>query len=261
MKRSQPPLKLSKSPLVLVLCQVRITSVLDISSYIPKIQDSLRKNRFPVDVSGEVVEFAFQSHGPAQQQKQAHWEFRTLEEDWSIIVGKSAIVVQTSAYSNFDKFLEILSIALNAVNTIVEDLVVERVGLRYIDAIRPKEGESWKDYVNSGYHGLENEIINAENSVLFMQTVANTGSNQHMIVRLAQNRDGQLLPHDLSLHPKLQATVKSGELITLLDIDHYREYRQSMVVADVLETGWGLHSGLDCMFREVVTDFALEAWK
>ncbi|MXY91015.1 MAG: TIGR04255 family protein [Gammaproteobacteria bacterium] len=261
MKRSLEPLRLANSPLVLVLCQVRISSVQNISKYIPEIQDHLRKNGFPVDVSGEVVEVTLQSDGPVQQRKQTHWEFRTLEEDWSIIVGKSAIVVQTTAYSDFQRFLNVLSTALNAVNAIVGSLVIERVGLRYVDAIRPQDGESWKKYVKSDYHGLENKLADAEEPVVYMQTVSKTGQNQHMIVRLAQNREGAILPSDLSLHPRLKIQAEENELVTLLDMDHYREDRKPLSVDNVIETGWDLHDGLDIVFRDTVTEFALEAWK
>ena len=41
MNRTLPPLKLSKSPLVLVLCQVRFTPILAMADYVPRIQDHL----------------------------------------------------------------------------------------------------------------------------------------------------------------------------------------------------------------------------
>lgn len=263
MKRSRAPLSLENSPLVMVLCQVRISAVLNLPNYIPEIQDNLRKNGFPIYVGGEIIEFSVQtpSDEPVQQRKQAHWEFRNSEEDWSIIVGKSAIVVLTTAYSNFERFLQNISTALEAVGKTVGNLLVERVGLRYVDAIRPSGGKSWRDYVDAGFHGQENEIITGENSVLFMQTVVETGMNQRMIIRLSQNRDGALLPPDLSPHSKLDGKVREGELITLLDIDHYRECRQPLSVDDVIGTSWELHDGLDIIFREIVTDDALEAWK
>ena len=262
MTRTRPPLRLTKSPLVLVLCQVRITSIRDMAAYIPKLQDLLRREGFPVDVSGEVVELAFGAEGSAQQQRRAHWEFRTFEEDWSIIVGESAIVIQTTAYSSFDDFLNRLSIGMATVDAVVGNLVVERVGLRYIDAISPQPNESWKEYLQSGYHGQVNDIIRSDNSVLFMQTVADTGPKQRMIVRLAQNRDSALLPPDLvPHHPLLQTRAEPGELVTLLDLDHYREERQTFDIGSVCQTAWELHDGLDLMFRDVVTTHAMEAWK
>ncbi len=261
MTRLMPALELTKSPLVLVLCQVRISAIRDMASYIPKVQDRLRRERFPVDVSGEVVELALQTQGSAKEQRRSHWEFRTLEEDWSIIVGESAVVVQTTAYSSFEEFLHVLSLGMAAVDEMVGDLVVERIGLRYVDAIQPQPDESWKDYVKSGYHGQENAIISADNSVFFMQTVADTGPEQRMIVRLTQNRDGVLLPPDLiPHHPVLRSHAGQGNLVTLLDFDHYRETRRPFEIGGIVDVAWELHGGLDMMFRDVVTPHALEVW-
>ncbi len=262
MTRTLPPLQLTRSPLVLVLCQVRITTIRNLANYVPKVQDRLRRKGFPVDVSGEVVELVLQAEGSAQQQRRAHWEFRSLKEDWSIIVGESSIVIQTTAYPGFEKFLEILSLVMATLDEVVGNMVVERVGLRYIDAIGLHPDESWKSYVKSGYHGQDNNIIGAENSVLFMQTVADTGPKQRMIVRMAQNRDGMLLPPDLvSHHPVLRTQPAAGTLVTLLDLDHYREARQPFEISNVLQVAWELHEGLDVMFRDLVTPYALEVWE
>ncbi len=262
MRRSLPPLRLTRSPLVLVLCQVRITAIRDMASYIPKLQDRLRREDFPVDVGGEVVELALQAGGSARERRRTHWEFRTLEEDWSIIVSDSAVVLQTTAYSSFKEFLRILSLAMTAVDAVVGNLVVERIGLRYVDCIEPLTDESWKDYVKPGYHGQENDIIGPDNSTHFTQTVVDTGPGQRMIVRLTQNRDGMLLPSDLvPHHPVLRTRAEQGQLATLLDLDHYREARQRFEIGEVVDVAWKLHDGLDVMFRDMVTEHALEIWR
>ena len=244
-----------------MLCQVRIAAVRDMASYIPALQDRLRRDGFPVDVSKEVLDLSVQAEGPATERRRAHWEFRSLDEDRSIIVGDGAVVVQTTAYDCFESFLTTLSFAMAAVDAAVGDLVVERVGLRYVDFIDPRPGESWKDYVKPGYHGQENDIVRPETSVHFAQTVADTGPGQQMIVRLTQNRDGNLLPPDLAPHhPVLAKRVEPGNLATLLDLDHYREARQPFEIGKVVETAWTLHDGLDVMFRDVVTKHAMEVW-
>lgn len=261
MKRTRPSLQLKNSPLVLVLCQVRIAAIRNMTNYIPKIQDQLRRKNFPVDVSGEVWELAVQGEGSARERRRMHWEFRTLEEKWSIIVGESAVVLQTTTYSNFEEFLRTLSLAMDVVNEVVGDLVVERIGFRYIDVIKPRQNESWKDYVQPGYHGQENEIIHPDRSVLFMQTVADTGPGQRMIVRLTQNRDGMLLPRDLvPHHPVLQKKARQGQLLTLLDFDHYHETRQPFEGEKLDNIAWELHDALDMPFRDMVTKHALEVW-
>ena len=171
-------------------------------------------------------------------------------------------MVQTTAYSGFEEFLRILSLAMAAVDAVVGSLVVERVGLRYVDSITPRLGESWKDYVKPGYHGLENDIVRPGQSVHFTQTVADTGPGQRMVVRLTQNRDGVLLPPDLaSHHPVLRTRTERGQLATLLDLDHYREARQRFEIGKVVDIAWKLHDGLDVMFRDLVTGHALEVWR
>ena len=47
MKRSRPPLKLHKSPLVMVLAQVRISHVAKMGDYVDDVQERLRRSGFP----------------------------------------------------------------------------------------------------------------------------------------------------------------------------------------------------------------------
>jgi uncharacterized protein (TIGR04255 family) len=261
MKRTLPPLRLSHSPLVLVLCQVRLAAIRDMASYVPKIQDRLRREGFPVDLSREIQEVTLQPEGPVQAGRRLHWEFRTLDEQWSIIVSEQAVVLQTSAYTDFDEFLRYLTLAMGAVDELVGDLVVERVGLRYVDLVRPREGESWQDYVKPGLHGLQSELFSPERAVLFTQLVADTGPDQRMIARVAQNRDGLVLPPDLMAHhPVLRASGGAQELLTLIDLDHYREQRRPFRMGELVDVGWDLHDGLDRLFRDLVTEHALEVW-
>jgi uncharacterized protein (TIGR04255 family) len=261
MNRSLPALRLSKSPLVLVLCQVRLAAIRNMATYIPKVQDRLRRQGFPVDVSREVQEFGIQD-GQPMARRQPHWEFRTKDERSSVIVREQAVVLQTSDYSNFDAFLDRLLLATDTVNEVVQDLVVERVGLRYLDLIRPEDGESWRDYVQSGFHGIVNRIVESDKSVVFTQTTTQTGENSRLILRLAQNRDRVVLPPDLLSHaPAHDVIPRDQELLTLLDLDHYHEERVDYSRGFVDEKAWVLHDALDVLFRDVVTPHALRVWK
>lgn len=261
MKRTRPPLHLSKSPLLLVLSQVRLAAIRNMGSYIPEIQDRLRREGFPIDVSGEVQEVGIHSGQPVAR-RHPHWEFRSKDERWSAIVREQAVVLQTSAYDDFGSFLKRLLLATDTVNDVVEGLVVERVGLRYIDLIRPREDESWRDYVRQGFHAIENDIVQGEKSVLFTQSTTQTGEKSRLILRIAQNRDRMLLPPDLTAHaPAHGVAPREGELLTLLDLDHFQEERADYSREAVETVAWELHDALDILFRDVVTPHALEVWK
>lgn len=259
--RTLPPLALSKSPLVLVLCQLRHAAIRDMGSYIPKIQDRLRRQGFPIDVSGEVREVAIRDGWPLME-RHSHWEYRTRDERWSVIIREQAVVVQTTAYTGFDPFLDRLLLATDTVSEVVAELVVERVGLRYIDWIRPEKGESWKDYVKAGFHGIENRIVRPDQSVLFAQIISQTAERSRIIARVAQNRERMVLPVDLLAHPPaLEVAVSDGEVVTLLDLDHFCEERIDYSREDLRNRAWKLHDGLDILFRDMVTPHALEVWR
>lgn len=264
MQRTRPPLLLRKSPLVLVLLQIAFQAVRDMASYIPKVQDRLRTQGFPVDVSGEVRELTVQAGEPARETRRPRWEFRNMKESTSIIVDETAVVLQTTAYTRFEEFLRTFELAMTTMDAIVGNIIVERIGLRYIDAIIPESGEDWRKYVNSRYRGFENDVARPDRSVLAMQTVSDTGPQQRMIARLAQNREGMLLPPDLaSFSPELPDSIgraKQGEILTLLDLDHYREARQTIDVENIKDIAWELHDGLEIMFRDIATEYAMTEW-
>ena len=264
MQRARPPLLLQKSPLVLVLLQIAFQAVRDMASYIPKVQDRLRTQGFPVDASVEVRQLTVQTGEPAHEARRPRWEFRNMEENTNIIVDETAVVLQTTAYTTFEEFLRTFKLAMTTTDAIVGNIIVERIGLRYIDAIIPNSGEDWRKYVNPRYHGFENEVSRPDRSVLAMQTVSDTGPQQRMIARLAQNREGMLLPPDLaSFSPKFPESVEraeSGKLLTLLDLDHYREARQTLDVERLGNIAWELHNGLEIMFRDISTPHAMTVW-
>ncbi len=85
MTRTLPRMQLTCAPLVLVLCQVRIATVQDMGKNIPTVQERLRKEDSPVDVSREVPELDVKAEGATRERRRAHWEFRSMQEDWSII--------------------------------------------------------------------------------------------------------------------------------------------------------------------------------
>lgn len=257
---------LSHSPLALVLCQVRFASIRNIEQYIPKLQDTLRQNRFPIDKSTPVRELLIDSiSGKVSQQHRQHWEFRTYDETWSCIVNESAVVFQTTKYNNFDDFCDQLSMIMNHLSNIIGSLIVERIGLRYINVILPHSTESWRDYLIREFHGLQNEVIAPENTLFTARTVIDTDEHHTLIIQLHQNRERQVLPSDLlAHHPRLQEThnaLRDNTLITLLDIDHFLIRRHRFDTEVIVSSLERLHESIDTIFLDVVTEHALATWR
>jgi uncharacterized protein (TIGR04255 family) len=70
----------------------------------------------------------------------------------SVMVAPTALVVETTAYTRFEDFLEVVRRALEAAHKAVSFAGIQRVGLRYIDEIRVEGVQrpgDWDGYINS----------------------------------------------------------------------------------------------------------------
>jgi uncharacterized protein (TIGR04255 family) len=264
MNRTLPPLKLSKSPLVLVLCQVRFAPIMAMSEYFPRIQDKLRLNGYPLAKKAVIQEGVFTPAG-ATSVKRERWQVQDKGASRSVLVTENFIVFQTVAYSVFEDFVRELSLAVDTLATEVKQLLIQRVGLRYVDLVRSRTGESWTEFVQPGVQGLKSDTFLEGTQSQLYQSVANTSAGT-MIVRLFQNREGQVLPPDLGdaddLKPRLDPAIAPNELLTLLDLDHFSTHQIEYEKGWVEQQAWQLHEGLDRVFRKsLVTPKALEVWK
>lgn len=263
MNRTLSPLKLSKSPLVLVLCQVRFTPVLAIAEYVPRIQDHLRKRGYPHVRSAPTQEVVISPTGPQVTQR-ARWVLQDKALTRSIILSDSFVAFETTAYGVFEEFVEDLALAVNTVAEAVQQLFIQRVGLRYVDLLRSTNGENWREYIRSELHGLTSPVFRAGTQLQLHQSTAETAHGT-MVLRIFQNREAQVLPPDLieeAASVKVVPPPATGELLTLLDLDHFGDTGRDYEAGAVEQQAWLLHDDLDHVFREgVVTPQALEAWR
>lgn len=264
MVRTRPQLKLACSPLSLVLAQVRFERLEAMANYMPSIQDRLRRSGYPLNKSGRIKEFQVTAQG-ARQSERPHWEFLSKDRHTGVVLNEGFVVLQTTRYEGFEQFLDAFVQVTRIVSEEVQGLYLQRLGFRYVDAIQAGEGESWKDYVQPGLHGFEGEVLHAASVLNLHQTVASTRDGT-MIVRLMQNRDGALLPPDLVTTSLAQPDIpppKPGDLVTLLDIDHFRQQdSDEFDEAAFIEMAWRLKNDSYAVFADyAVTKHALEVWK
>ena len=270
MKRKGRYVPLSRQPLVLVLCQVRFSTV-QMGDYIPVIQEEFRRGGFPIERAGKVQQLIFGPGGgaPVQVVEQQRWEYRTRDETWSILVMPDSVVLQTTAYQRFEGFAEKL---LRAVDTVLAKTehdrlgVVHRVGLRYIDAVRPRAREDFRLFLRPGLHGVADDVFESGTHRLHVESIGKTQVGDvagTMVVRVVQNDQGLLLPPDLvGGAPKQRSSAEAGELITLIDIDHYVDGNFDPDAQWVVAAAYEMHDQIVETFHEhVVTAEAVAAWK
>ena len=271
MQRKCRYVPLSAQPLVLVLCQVRISPVPRMDQYVPTVQEVFRRMGFPIERAGKVHQVTFTPGGgaPVQVVEQQRWEYRTKDEKWSILLMQDTVILQTTDYTRFEEFAEQLRMALHTVLAASEHDqlgVVHRVGLRYIDVVRPSSGKDFRFYLRPGLHGLPDEVFQPGQHLLHTESRGGTvvdGNLGTLVVRVVQNNQGSPLPPDLAdAAPRLSAMAKPEELVTLIDMDHFVEGNFDADADWVVARAYEMHDHIVETFHEhVVTEDAIEEWK
>lgn len=267
-KRKCRYVPLTKKPLVLVLCQVRFSPVRTMAEYIPGIQEAFRRDGFPIERGGKIQQLVF-THDGVHRTEQEHWEYRTRNEQWSVTILHDCVVLQTTAYERFEGFAETLT---RAVTTVLEKTehnrlgVINRVGLRYVNLVRPGEGETYRDYLRSGFHGASDTPFAAGSHRLYVQSAGRTdvdGIPGTMILRITQNDYGHDLPLDLlGGAPSFTPRSRPGETATLVDTDHFVEGTFDPNAEWVTARAYAMHDQLVEAFHEhVVSEKAIEVWR
>jgi uncharacterized protein (TIGR04255 family) len=259
---------LGKQPLVLVLCQARFSPVRKLAEYIPAIQEAFRRQGFPIERAGKIQQVNI-TPGGVQVVEQDRWEYRTKDERWSVTLLQDSVALQTTGYERFEGFAEQLATAVRTVlKTTEQDQfgVVERVGLRYINVVQPRDGEDYRVYLRDGLHGVSDEVFRTRSHRLHVESVGRTqvgDAEGTMIVRVVQNDQGFDLPPDLvGGAPKHESRAKPGELVTLIDIDHYVEGKFDPDTDWVVSRAYELHDQLiETFHKHVVTEQAVEIWR
>jgi uncharacterized protein (TIGR04255 family) len=250
---------------VYVIAQVRISPVESIRKNIPEIQDEFRHKGFPRFLESEIPNLRIRPNSAPEFTASPAFEFQDRTRQAGIVVGKDFVSVHLSRYTGFEELCSFLSLALGTVSTAVEPALVERVGLRYINLIRPAPEEQLSDYVHCGLLGLDTAGFAARNSRMVVQMLSTTDHGT-LAIRFLQRDDGVLLPPDI--HPSLSypdpaPELRPGEVISLLDFDHFKSYEDRSAefsLESQLELFWRLHNNIDLAFLASVTPHAMKVW-
>lgn len=253
--------KLSKSPLIYVLAQVRIGAVLKMAEYVPLIQERLRKTGYPLYRASEIRELRF---GPGQPDltRTARWHFDAPDRSTGFLLQADSLVFHTSAYKTSEDFFAALTQGIAIIHEVVGLEVAERLGLRYVDAFEADPDHRLAAYFHPGVRGIALDEIGATQPRLLVNLVADTQIGGRLVIRLSQNTGTGFLPPDLyPMELDLHQQFDPGGEIAVLDYDHFIERVMPFSVEDILHVFGALHQVTSGAFRMTVSDFALQAWR
>lgn len=261
--------KLNKAPVCFVIVQARFNPIFALDSYVPAIQDNLRKHGFPdaqksiqntfnLNLNPSVEGVQAQAQVPVSQLTQ--YRLVNAERTSSFVLDQGALSFQTTDYDVFDGFLEMFLSGLEMVDSTVQLSYTDRIGLRYIDAVLPAAGEQISSYLNDcvlGLHGkAEGQVAHSFNETAFK--VDDISVTARAIIQ-----DGPLgFPPDLQ--PQVLEVLDRFRSFSgthaVLDTDGSVAQREAFKLDSIRAQTTAIHDEIDKTFKMTVTEHAMREW-
>jgi uncharacterized protein (TIGR04255 family) len=260
--------KLTNAPVYYTVAQVQFNPVLDLDGYVPAIQSRMREAHFP-DFKKEIVQrlvvpFSISEQGQMAAPTitpQSRYLFGDIEGRSLFLMETNALSFQTTRYDTFETFSKTFLQGLALLHDALRLDFVERIGLRYLDAVQPmKDSETLRDYLVPEVLGL---ALRGEGQLQHSvsETVVLTPAGQ--LVSRVIIRNGQVgLPIDLAgMTPNIDPRFTQGDALhAILDTDSSNTQREAFELPKVNERLTALHDGIRKSFKATVTAHALTAW-
>ena len=257
--------KWKNAPVMYTVAQVRFNQILTMESFVPNIQERIRASGFP-DYRKEVINsFSFplsQTDGnvPVMQFVSRH-VFGNTQGTAGFILENNAMSFQTTEYDVFETFLESFLNAISIVNGQVGIDYIERIGIRYLDAVMPRAGEELPDYLVKEVLGMTFKIV-GELSHSYTETVS-SNSVGGLIARIIIRDSGISLPPEIAQSAyDLNSNFNQFKgLHAIIDTDGYYEVRTAFDIDAVAKKLNDLHEEIAKSFKAAASPQALKIWE
>lgn len=264
--------KMSNAPVYFALVQAHFNPVAAMAKYVSEIQDRLRREGYPLFNEHKVTQLTIprtnRGGEPVQPQiqQQTSWLLNRTDRKAGFVLGLSSITFQTTHYDTHEEFISGLLLGLKAVHDVVKLDHISRLGLRYLDAVVPQDGERVEDYLIPGMHGLafEAERRQAMSESVFETRVEPLVPKGTLVVRVYRRTNGRLGfppnidPQGLVLNKKfdMERPYSHG----VIDTDHFCEGSMPLQFDEIEAQLLSLHTQVSTAFKATATDYARKTW-
>jgi uncharacterized protein (TIGR04255 family) len=259
--------RLSAAPVVSILGQVRFSPVLSIESFVPKVQEELRKKGFPK--FEKIAQQSMSMRGDGVQLPptvENVWRFSDREDSQYVTLTTNGVTLQSSINQVATEFDGALLDIIATVHSIVGPELILRIGLRYVNVIQPAEKKASSahtdlaDYVRGGLLGIPLEKAGIKNSTWHTNSLHQTEFGL-LILQVRHPISENFLPPDLFLGPEAKIRPLRACPSLVLDLDHFANLNLRFEIELIEKTLTNFHSVLDRVFESAVTELALDEWK
>ncbi len=126
-------------------------------------------SRFPVAESQKITaqELQFSATGSlsSNSREETQWVFHGNEREKNIVIAPQFLVMRHSAYKSYEELADDFFSVFDTLPAIEPELVIARIGLRYINVISFDDGNplDWNEYIDDSLLGIINSAHNTEN--------------------------------------------------------------------------------------------------
>ncbi|MFF0707409.1 TIGR04255 family protein [Gordonia sputi] len=120
----------AKAPLVLVTTQLRY-------AHEPRLNSAEVRDVAAEELRSILPVLDIESVEDEAGEVTRHLRATNEQRSISVVISSQALTIDATEYTHFGEFSELLGVCLSALEVAVGKLYVERVGLRYIDEVRP----------------------------------------------------------------------------------------------------------------------------
>lgn len=259
--------RLNQAPVCFTLAQMRFNPVLDMSSMVPALQQDFRLAGYPDYESAiaQTIEFQPEEGGGFAISPMAATRhiFRNKGQTAALVLDSGSLTYELTDYPVFEEFSAAFLGALKIVHAHRAIEYSDRLGMRMLDAIQPKDGENLDRYVVPQTTGLA-ELMDA--GMEFQHAVTDSvfkKEQRTLRVRTMRAPRGFLAPSDLTplrLKVAPRFLEHRGEAL-MVDSDSFREGRCDFSMDVAREELAELKGALARTFKAVVTDHARRVWE
>lgn len=261
---------LPNSPLVCALASVRFAPLALLPSKVPEIHEQLRDVTPLLQHVQQQMQFRQSPVGaPIAENSMQAWLIMASDRSFGVQLGTEQALFFARRYSRFADFESYISRCLALLFEHMKFLDVTGMGVRYIDHIKPRSGETLSHYVAGGFLTPSVPLFDSVGGV--SQYIYDAGDSQ-LRVRSQFSTEALATPLDLigllatiqsPEKPFVLSTLQANEMI--LDMDSVVNFPQPQrkALGDIERMLDVLHGRANAFFRHesVCTDFAFNVWR
>ncbi|MEB3286880.1 MAG: TIGR04255 family protein [Vampirovibrionales bacterium] len=256
---------LKNAPLYFTIAQVRFNRLMVLDSCIDKIQEAFRLLNYP-DYQETQQAILSLSIAPTDKDTQIpvrrilQYSFLNFDRTAGFTLDQNSLSFETTTYQTFESFSKDFFAGLDALLKIVKPDYIERIGLRYLDAIVTEPADKVSEFLTSSVSGL---LSQARSGLMHSFSETSYDTNSVNVLARVIFKNGKIgMPPDITTTnlQLLEKFQKIDGLHATLDIDCSMSKRELLNIDTIIKYLDIIHDESSKAFHSLATADALASW-